>query len=52
MEHRRLVKLAVDAISEVFGDKSVDRATTKDSLEELQDEIDLLLDCLAADEVS
>ena len=52
MEHGRLVKLAVDAIAEVFGDTSVDPATTKSSLEELRDEIDLLLACLREDGAS
>jgi len=52
MEHERLVKIAVDAIGEVFSGKSVTPGTTKGSLEELQGEIDLLLDCLAADEES
>jgi len=46
MDHLRLVKEAVDAIGEVFGDTSVDRETTRESLQSLQDEIDLLLETL------
>ena len=46
MEHKRLVKIAIDAIAEVFGDTSVDQQTTRESLEGLQDEINLLLETL------
>jgi len=46
MDHMRLVKLAVDAIGAVFSDTSVDQQTTKESLKELRDEIDLLLETL------
>lgn len=51
MEGEELVAEASKAISAVFSDKSVSPSETRDSLEELQGEIDLLLDCLLADGV-
>ena len=51
MEDRSLVEKAIEAIEAVFGDTCVSPEVTKDSLEELRDEIDLRLDCLEADGV-
>lgn len=50
MHHIELVETAKAAINAVFGDTSVDRATTRSSLEELSGEIDVMLDALAVDD--
>lgn len=44
--HDVLVKEAKQAIDRVFSDRSVSLATTKESLKELQDEIEMILDAL------
>ena len=46
MDHDDLVQDAKKAINAVFGDDSVDRATTRESLKDLKDEIDIILDTL------
>lgn len=46
MDHEELVEKAKDAINKVFGDQSVSRRETKESLKDLRDEIDILLDTL------
>jgi len=46
MEHKQLVEQAGKAIRAVFGDTSVDQQTTRDSLEELVEEIEVMLDTL------
>jgi hypothetical protein len=46
MTHEQLVEAAKGAIQLVFGDTSVDSETTKASLEELKEELELLLDTL------
>lgn len=51
MAHELLVERAKKAIDAVFGDTSVAPSTTKESLEELADEISLRLDCLKEDGV-
>jgi hypothetical protein len=45
-KHDKLVEAAKEAISEVFSDKSVERADTKESLMTLIDEIHIMLDAL------
>ena len=44
--HARLVRAAKAAINEVFSDRSVEQSRTRESLEELRDEIDSLLETL------
>ncbi len=46
MAHDELVKEAQDAIGTVFGDMSVDRDTTKQSLEEIKETVEDLLESL------
>ena len=46
VDHDELVEAAKQAINSVFGDTSVDRSQTKESLKDLKDEIDILLDTL------
>jgi hypothetical protein len=45
-KHDELVEAAKQAINAVFGDMSVSRKQTKDSLKELRDEIEIILDTL------
>jgi hypothetical protein len=49
MDHVELVLRAKAALDRVFSDRSVSRKTTKDSLEELKGEIDIMLDTLEDD---
>lgn len=44
--HEELCEKAKAAITRVFSDSDVDRATTKESLKDLRDEIDTMLDTL------
>ena len=44
--HDRLYERAKEAISELYSDKSVSRAKTRESLKALRDEIDLLIETL------
>lgn len=44
MNHEEIVEAANEAINRVFGDTSVDQATTADSLEELAANIHAMLD--------
>ena len=44
--HDKLYERAKEAIAEPFSDKSVSRARTRESLEALRDEIDLLIETL------
>ncbi len=44
--HLELMKNAKVAISKVFSDVSVDSITTKESLEELIEEIEIMLDTI------
>ena len=46
MAHEQLVKRAEKAIEAVFSDTSVDQQTTRESLEELQEAIQMRLDAL------
>lgn len=46
MSHDDLVEAAKQAINKVFGDQSVGRETTKESLEELASDIEVMLDTL------
>ena len=46
MTHPKLTETAMAAIKAVFGDTAVDQATTRASLEELQEEIEIMLDTL------
>ena len=46
MAHLQLVADAKRAIDKVYGDTSVDRHVTKESLKELREEIDVKLDDL------
>ena len=50
MSHSELLLRALAAIDEVFGDTSVDRETTRSSLEELAGDIEGKLDGLDADD--
>ncbi len=45
-QHRHLMDIALKAIMDVFGDTTVDQQTTRESLEELMDEIAMLVDTL------
>ncbi|MDQ3651525.1 MAG: hypothetical protein M3458_14875 [Acidobacteriota bacterium] len=38
---------ALAAIKEIYGDTSVERSTTRDTLKNLKDEIDILIDTLS-----
>ena len=44
--HDRLYERAKEAIDELYSDKSVSRAKTRQSLKALRDEIDLLIETL------
>lgn len=44
MKHIELIETAKEAIKAVFADTSVPSSQTKESLEELRDEIDMLID--------
>jgi hypothetical protein len=44
--HDRLYERAKEAISELYSDKSVSRAKTRESLKALRDEIGLLIETL------
>jgi len=46
MTHEDLVELAKAAITKVFSDQSVDRSTTRESLRDLRDDIDTMLETL------
>lgn len=46
MDHDEKIEAAKAAINKVFGDTSVGRETTKESLEELITEIETMLDTL------
>jgi hypothetical protein len=46
MDHMQLMENAKVAIDKVFGDTSVSQATTRDSLEELRDEIEMKLESI------
>lgn len=50
MAHEDLVEKAKNAIDKVFGDKSVDRPTTRESLEELSSHIEAQLNTLDDDD--
>lgn len=45
-EQEILIKEAKRAIDKVFGDTLVDRITTKESLEELKEYVEIMLDTL------
>lgn len=47
--HLGLVADAKKACTAVFSDKSVDARTTKDSLEEIRDEIDVMVEAIESD---
>ncbi len=49
MDHDELVEEAKQAINKVFGDQSVSRSKTKESLEELISEIEIILDTMRGD---
>ena len=49
-DHETLMERASAAIHAVFGDTEVGKATTRESLESLKEEIDELLDSLGEDE--
>ena len=46
MSHEELVEDANEAINKVFGDLTVDQSTTRESLKELADNIDVFLSTL------
>lgn len=46
MKHEKLCEAALEAVTKVFSDNSVGRSTTRESLKNLRDEIDILLDTL------
>ena len=45
-DHDKLVEQAREALIAVFSDTSVSKSTTRESLEELSDEIEALLEAL------
>lgn len=51
MTHDELVKRAKQAIEAVFADRSVSPEETRESLEELQGEIEIWVDSLPSDEL-
>lgn len=46
MNHMQLMENAKIAIDKVFGDTSVPQSTTRESLEELRDEIEMKLESI------
>jgi hypothetical protein len=50
-QHDRLVTLAKEAIRAVFSDQSVGRATTRESLGELADEVQSNIDAVSDDDI-
>ncbi len=46
MAHEDLLEQAKDAADELFGDQSVSRETTKESLEDLHEHIDIMLESM------
>lgn len=46
MSHEDLLEQAKDAADDLFGDQSVGRETTKESLEDLQGHIEIMLDSM------
>jgi hypothetical protein len=49
-DHETLVEKAKEAINAVFSDQSVSRSTTRESLEDLQSDIEICLDSMDADD--
>jgi hypothetical protein len=49
MTHADRVQAAKDAINAVFSDTSVPQETTLESLRELRDELDIVVDCVEQD---
>ena len=47
--HEQLKNAVSEALDSLYGDTSVPRSTTKNSLEELREDIDLLLETLDDD---
>lgn len=47
MTNKELYDAALQAITKLFSDQSVSQADTRNNLEELQSEIDLMLDSIA-----
>lgn len=47
--HERLKKEAMEKIEKLFSDTSVSQATTKGSLEEIRDEIDMKIESIRED---
>ena len=45
-KHKKLVQKAIDAIQEVFGDTSVSPHQTRESLEKIQEEVEVLVSSL------
>lgn len=50
MSHEDLIEAAKAAIMAVFNDQSVNQSATRESLKDLQDEIDVLIDTLKSDD--
>ena len=48
-KHESLRQAAKEAVGNLFSDTTVSRETTLDALEELQDEIDVLVQCIYDD---
>lgn len=46
MSHEEKRQKILDAIQDLFGDTSVDQETTKESLQSIVDEIEILIDAL------
>lgn len=49
MKHDELVEQAKKAITAVFGDMSVDKSTTIESLKEIRDDLNVLIDAAEND---
>jgi len=50
MDHDELLEAAKKAATALFSDQSVSRSQTRDSLRDLRDEIDVMLDTLRDEE--
>lgn len=51
MQHDELLENAKEAVKDLFNDRSVSISTTRESLEDIQSEIEILLDSLESDDI-
>ena len=52
MSNEALYEAALEAISDLFGDRSVSKGTAKENLKNLKGEIDIFIDSLGDDDES